>query len=237
MPAKELVKQDRLLRSHAHALAIHGIEAADCVSDRQQPTRKRFDLLEMAPYARRETEAGDFAYALGAFDRIVDCRGPQLLSIGKETIAISRRLVRVSSAKRQDPAVALQRQHQTTAAALGCQGKCPNTLPVNRHAGWDSESRCGIPDIDLDDRLLSLRSPDRLQQSEGEVATPRSINDKICSETLALAGAVFEFHCGDGRPTRRCLKLLNAATRATAILAYCATRCRTASSINGLDME
>jgi hypothetical protein len=74
-----------------------------------------------------------------------------LLRIGKEPIAISGRLIGVASAKRQDPAVPLQRQHQAAVAALGCLAQRPDTHRVNRHVVWDSENRRGISDIDLPD--------------------------------------------------------------------------------------
>src|SRR5262249_15757329 len=136
-----------------------------------------------------------------------------LLRIGKEPIAISGRLVGVAPAKCQDPAVPLQRQHQAAAAALGCLTQCPDTPLVNRHVVRHSENRRAVPDIDLDHSLLGLRSPNRFQQSEGEAATPRSINDKICPETLAPTVAVFEPDSRDGRPIRRYLKTLSTAMR------------------------
>ena len=44
---KQPLEQARLLGGHAHALAVDGIEAADCVADRQKPAREDVEALEM----------------------------------------------------------------------------------------------------------------------------------------------------------------------------------------------
>src|SRR3984893_7575044 len=53
------LEQARLQGGHAHALAVDGIEAADCVADGQKPAGGDFESLEMAPHALGKTVARD----------------------------------------------------------------------------------------------------------------------------------------------------------------------------------
>src|ERR1700731_779910 len=48
------LEQARLQGGHAHALAVDGIEAADCVADGQKPTGEDVESLEMASHALGE---------------------------------------------------------------------------------------------------------------------------------------------------------------------------------------
>jgi len=93
------------LRSHAHALAIDGVEAAYCVAERQQPAGEFIEPVEMPPHARGKPEAGDLPLALGALDRIVDGGRAQLLRIGEKTVPIAGRLDVVAPHEGDDPAV------------------------------------------------------------------------------------------------------------------------------------
>lgn len=61
------MKQTRLLRSHAHALAIHRIEAAYRIAERQQPAWEFLEKVEISVYPRRKAEAGNLAELLSLF--------------------------------------------------------------------------------------------------------------------------------------------------------------------------
>ena len=190
-------EQARLQRGHAHALAIDGIEAADCVGDGQKPAWEVVKLLEMTPHALGEAVARDPVQAVGAADRVVDRRRPKCLGISQESLRIARRHVTMAPADGCHPAIALERQHQATAAVLGRLAEGHNAFPIGRGVVRDGKDACGIAEIDANCGLLGQRSADRLQQSEREGAASGSIDDEIRRNRLVRAVAVLVAHAGD----------------------------------------
>src|SRR5437868_8493138 len=190
-------QQARLQRSHAHALAVDGIEAADCVTDGQEPAGEDVNSLEMTPYALREAVARDPIQALGAADRVVDRRRPQRLGVSQESLRIARRPVTMAPTNGRHPAVALERQHQAATAVLGRLAEGHDAFPVSRGVVRDGKDACGIAEIDANCGLLWQRSAERWQQSESGGATSGGVDDKIGCSRLARAVAVLVAHAGD----------------------------------------
>ena len=59
-PSEQSAEQASLLRGDAYALAINGIEAADCVGDWQKAARERLKALEMAEHALGKSRSARF---------------------------------------------------------------------------------------------------------------------------------------------------------------------------------
>ncbi len=110
LPALEQpAEQYRLLGGHAHALAVHRVEAADGVAEGKQPVRERFEPLEVPPKASRKAKANDVTEPFGVPDRVIQRRRPQLLSKSQKLFGTPRRLLTASAAEGHHPSAALQR--------------------------------------------------------------------------------------------------------------------------------
>ena len=112
------MQHDGLLRSDVHALSIHGIESADRVADGQQAGRERLESIVVSVHALRKPKARHITQPLRVPDRVRNRRRAKTTGIGHEARRIPRRILAVATADGDDPAAALERQHQRTPAAL-----------------------------------------------------------------------------------------------------------------------
>src|SRR3954454_16613818 len=129
---EKFLEQAGLLRGHAHALAIDGVEPADCVADGQQPARERVEALEMAPHALAEAVPRDVTQWLGMADRVVNGRCPQSPGIIQEAFGIAGWRVTVAPTDGRHPPVALKRQHQAATTIVRRAAESHDTLPIGR---------------------------------------------------------------------------------------------------------
>jgi hypothetical protein len=160
--------------------------------------------------AHREAEARDVAEPLGRGDGLEDGLGAQPLDVGHEAGLIARRLDAVPAGHGQDPAVALEREHQPAAPVAA--GEREHALPVARCAGGDLEDGGRVGQIDADRGLDGCRLSKGLQQAQRQRPAPGCVHDHVGVDGLQRPVGVLVADAGDAPRTGH--QVLRTAARA-----------------------
>jgi hypothetical protein len=149
------------------------------------------------PDAGGKSKARHLTKLLGLFDRIIDGRGAELVRIGQKPYAIRRWFVAVASHKSHNPAVALQRGHDSGDTSLSRGVERNHGFPVGRRIIRDGKDGRGVGDVDPDNSFLRPWSADGVEKCEGEVAAPRGLDDQVGGKGFGFPRAVVETDCGN----------------------------------------
>jgi hypothetical protein len=84
------------LSGHTHTLAVSRVEAADRVTEREQPAREFREPVEMSPETGGKPKANNLAKLLRFVDGVVNGGSTQPLRVSEKTVAIARRLFAVT---------------------------------------------------------------------------------------------------------------------------------------------
>ena len=185
------------IRAHFCAIYVRG-EVVH-VLRRLHAAREILQALVVAQHALVEPEAGDLAEALGVLDRAVDRLGPERLRVLHEPGFVAGRLIAVASADGGDPAVALERQHEGSAAGPAGARQAERTLPVFGRVVGNREHGRRVAQIDADRRLSRRCAAHRCERVEGRRAATRGVDHQIGGNRFLCSARAGISDAGHGR--------------------------------------